>query len=303
MTETSRLVVDGHEIDLSNPDKTLFPAEWDDGPITKVDLVDYYRRVADTMLPHLRYRAVVMTRYPDGIAGEGFYQKHVPDYFPDWVRRAELPKENGTVAHAVCDDAATLVYLAAHACVTLHVWLSRVDRPRQPDRMTFDIDPDGPDFEPVRLAARSLRSTLEREGLTPFVQTTGSKGLHVVTPLEPGPDFDAVREVARALAHEVVDANPDILTLEQRKAARHGRVYIDVMRNAYAQSAVAPYAVRALPGAPVATPLEWHELSSTKLDPQSYNLHNLFRRLGQREDPWAAMADEARSLEKLQLRL
>jgi bifunctional non-homologous end joining protein LigD len=300
MSERTRLVVDRREIDLSNPDKALFPTEWDDGPITKSDLVAYYGRVADTMLPHLSDRALVMTRYPDGIAGEGFFQKHVPGHFPEWIRRAEVAKENGSVTHVVCDDAPTLAYLAAQACITPHVWLSRVDRPDHPDRIIFDLDPSRPGFEAVRFAARALRSALERRGLVPFVQTTGSKGLHVIVPIERGPDFSTARDLARSLAHEVVDDSPDILTMEQRKEARGGRVYIDVMRNAYAQSAVAPYAVRALPGAPVATPLEWHELNNTRLGPQSYNIHNLFRRLGQRQDPWASLDDHARPLQELE---
>lgn len=296
MTETTRLAVDRQEIDLSNPDKTLFPTEWDDGPITKADLVDYYRRVAEVMVPHLRDRALVMTRFPDGIAGEGFFQKHAPSYFPDWIRRTEVTKQNGTVTHVVCDDVATLAFLAAQACITPHVWLSRADHPDQPDRMIFDLDPSQPGFEAVKFAARALRSALDELGLVAFIQTTGSKGLHVVAPIERGPDFATVRDKARSLASQVVSDSPDIITMEQRKEPRGERVYLDIMRNAYAQTAVAPYAVRSLPGAPVATPLDWHELTNSSLDPQSYNINNLFRRLGQRTDPWASINDHARPL-------
>lgn len=298
MTETARLELNRRQIDLPNPDKTLFPTEWDDEPVTKADLVDYYRRVSDLMLPHLRDRPLVMARYPDGIAGHGFYQKNVSDHFPSWIHRVEVAKQDGTVTHVVCDDAATLVYLAGQACITPHSWLSRTDDLDRPDRLVFDLDPSAPGFGAVRSTARALRTLLEELDLVPFVQTTGSKGLHVVVPIVRGPDFDSVRELTRAVARRLAADNPDLVTVEQRKANRGDRVYADVMRNSYAQSAVAPYAVRALPGAPVATPLDWRELSGGKVRPQSYTVRNLPRRLGQRDDPWAGMEDHARPLDR-----
>lgn len=297
MAQMTRVVADRRTIDLSHPDKQMFPIEWSDDPVTKADLVDYYRRIASVMVPHLRDRPLVMTRYPDGIAGHGFYQKDVPDYFPDWIRRAEMPREQGgTVTHVVCDDEATLAYLATQACITPHIWPSRADDPYRPDRLVFDLDPSQPGFDPVRFAARALRSLLGKLDLVPFVQTTGSSGLHVVVPIEPEQSFDEVRELARAVAHRLVTDSPRVLTEEQRKAKRGGRVYVDIMRNAYAQSYVAPYALRSLQGAPVATPLDWVELNDGKLGPQSYNLRNIFRRLGQRDDPWDRMDDHARPL-------
>lgn len=298
MAETMQVVMNRRTIDLSNPDKQMFPTEWSDDPVTKSDLVDYYRRIAEVMVPHLRNRPLVMTRYPDGITGHGFYQKDVPDYFPGWIRRVEIAKrEGGTVTHAVCDDAATLAYLATQACITPHMWPSRVDRPDHPDRLVFDLDPSQPGFDAVKFAARALRSLLIRLDLVPFVQTTGSKGLHVVVPIEPDEDFDAVREFARAVAHRLASDSPDVLTVEQRRSKRGGRVYIDIMRNAYAQSFVAPHALRSLHDAPVATPLDWLELNDRKLGPQSYNLRNIFRRLGQRDDPWAGLDDQTRPLD------
>lgn len=160
-------------IKVSNPDKTLFP---DDG-ITKRHLVDYYRGVAPAMLRHLRGRPLAMQRFPDGISGEGFFQKEVSDHFPDWVLRATIErKEGGTVTHAVGDDTATLAYLANQACITLHAWLSRADRPDTPDRMIFDLDPAHEDLESLRLAARGLRDLLDELGLVAFVMTTGPAG-------------------------------------------------------------------------------------------------------------------------------
>ncbi len=286
---TESVEIDGRTVELSNTGKVLFP----EAGITKGDLVEYYRKVADTMLPHLRGRPVSMHRFPDGIDGKRFFQKDAPDYFPDWIRFEEVAKEGGTVRHVVCDDAATLVYLANQACITPHVWLSRVEHLERPDRLIFDLDPpearsepgSGEDLRPVRRAARTVRDRLRELGLEPFLTTTGSRGFHVVVPLEPEAGFDEVRGFARTLAEDLAEREPDRLTVETRKEKRGDRVFLDYLRNGYAQTAVPPYAVRARPGAPVATPVEWDELDG--LDPRRYTVKNLFQRLGQKEDPWA----------------
>ncbi|MBD0323365.1 MAG: ATP-dependent DNA ligase, partial [Aldersonia sp.] len=210
------------------------------------------------------------------------------------VRRVELPKEGGTVTHVVCDDEATLAYLAGQACITPHVWLSRADRLQYPDRLVFDLDPSGSDFAAVRATARALQELLDELGLVPFVQTTGSRGLHVVVPLERSADFDEVRDFARAAADRVAAEDPDQRTTEARKAKRRGRIYIDTMRNAYAQTTVAPYSVRARPGAPVATPLEWRELG--RVTASRYTVANLARRMARSTDPWRDMDRHARPL-------
>ena len=291
------LEADGRAVEVSSPDKVLFPK---DG-ITKADLADYYARVAGTMLPHLKGRPISMLRYPDGIDGESFFQKDVPDYFPAWIRRAKVEKEGGTLEMMIAEEPAALVYLAGQACITPHVWLSRIDRPQRPDRLIFDFDPPGDDFGPVREAARRMRDLLEELGLAPFVMTTGSRGLHVTVPLDRSADFDQVRAFARDCAELLVARRPDHLTVEHRKAKRGRRVYVDTGRNAYAQTGVAPYAVRALPGAPVATPLDWSELG--RATPRSTTLANLFRRLGRKDDPWAGIDRRAQPLSKAAKRL
>ena len=294
------IVVDSRTIELSNLDKVLFP----DAGLTKGDLVHYYRRISNTMLPYLRNRPLNMHRFPDGIQGEGFFQQHASDYFPPWIERVRVSrKEDGTVEHVVCQDAATLVYLANQACITPHVWLSRIDALDRPDRLVFDLDPPTSDFEPVRAAARHLRSFLEELELPAFVMTTGSRGLHVLIPLDRSEGFDAVRSFARDLATALARRHPQQLTVEQRKAQRNDRVFLDYLRNSYGQTAVAPYSVRARPGAPVATPLEWHELAHRSLGPQSYTLRNIFRRLGQKADPWRDLSDCSISLTAARKRL
>jgi bifunctional non-homologous end joining protein LigD len=291
----AQVEVEGHTIDFSNPDKVLFPA---DG-ITKADLVEYYRRIAEVMVPHLRGRPLMLQRFPDGIEASGFYQKNASKHFPDWIPQVELPKEGGTVDHVVCNDAATLVYLASQACITPHAWLSRADLPDHPDRLIFDLDPSDDDFGVVKLAARAVRKRLEDLGLVPFVQTSGSRGLHVFVPLDRSADFDTVRAFSHQVAEEVAAEHPDLLTVEARKAKREGRLYLDIQRNAYAQTTVSPYGIRARAGAPVATPLEWTELADSDLGPQRYTITNIFRRLSRREDPWADIGSHALPLPKL----
>lgn len=280
--------VDGHEIAVSNRDKPFFP---DDG-ITKGDLIEYYRRIAAVALPHYRGRPLSMQRFPDGIAAEGFFQKNASDYFPGWIDIAELPKEDGTVRHVVVDSAAALVYLADQGMITPHLGLSRVDDVDRPDRLIFDLDPSDDDFAKVQAAAARLRDAFEALDATPFVQTTGSRGLHVVVPLDRSADFDTVRDGAQHLAGILAARHPRDLTTEQRKAKRGDRVYLDTARNAYGQTAVAPYGVRARPGAPVATPLDWDEALASDMTPRKYTLRNIFRRLGNKDDPWRLM-DEA----------
>jgi bifunctional non-homologous end joining protein LigD len=279
-------------IEMSHEDKVLFP---EDG-ITKGDLVAYYREIAGTMLPYVKGRPVMMQRFPDGIGRPGFYQKDIGKELPKWIHRVTVKKVGGQVTHVVCDDAASLVYLANQACITPHVWLSRADQLHLPDQLIFDLDPSRDDFSIVRKAARDLRVLLEELGLPAFVKTTGSRGLHVVIPLVRRTNFEAARAFAREVAQVLVSRDPDHLTIEARKEQRKGRLLIDVMRNAYAQTAVAAYAVRAKPGAPISTPVTWQEVGSSRLTSQRYTLRNMSRLLEQRPDPWAGMFRQAHSL-------
>jgi len=299
MVKKATLKIDAYTVKLTNTNKVFFP---DDG-ITKGDLIDYYHRIAETMLPYVKGRPLMMHRFLHGIKGEGFYQKEVGDYFPEWVKRVKMKKHGGSEDYAVCDNAATLVFLAEQDCITPHVWLSRIDQPENPDLLIFDLDPSDGDFEPVRRAALSLRDLLSTLRLAVFVKTTGSRGLHVVVPLDRAADFDQVRTFAEDVARLVAGRDPDHLTVEQRKDKRRGRVYIDTLRNSYGQTAVAPYAVRAKPGAPVATPLDWGELKNLELNSQSYTMTNIFRRLGQKGDPWDNMWHEPCSLNEPRRRL
>lgn len=288
-------------VEIGNPDKELFP----DSQITKKDLAEYYRRVSDVLLPHAEDRPITMHRFPDGIEEEGFYQKNVPDHFPDWIRteRVETKDENeGPLQQLLLENSADLVYLADQGCIAFHAWLSRMDRLDHPDRMVFDLDPPGGAdpreiFDEVRTAARWIRDLLEEVGLATFVQTSGSKGLHVHVPLDRSADFDAVRTFSQDLVSLLERRHPDDLTTATRKDDRGDRIFLDVARNAYGQTAVLPYSVRARLGAPVATPLEWDELGRSGMHPRRYTMSNLFQRLGQMDDPWKGMGRHRRDLE------
>ena len=174
--------VKSHEIEISHAGKLLFPQ----AGISKADLDEYYLRIAETMLPYLPDRPISIQRFPDGIDGQGFYHKEVPDYFPDWIEtvQVEVKEEGGKQRQVLVNQAATLVFLADQACITPHAWLSRADKLDFPDRLIFDLDPPSDDFAEVRFAAKALNEILREVGLVPYVRTTGSKGAHVVVPLD-----------------------------------------------------------------------------------------------------------------------
>ncbi len=292
--KADELTVGGVTVRLSRTGKPLFGR---DG-ITKGDLIGYYRSVAPRMLPYLRDRPLVMGRYPDGIGGEAIVQKNAPRNVPGWVTTAEVKKKGGTVRHVVCDKPATLVYLANQACIELHVFLSRLGELDRPDQLVFDLDPpDAEQFGQVCGHALRLRRLLEDElGLAAFVKTTGGRGLHVHVPLRAADDFDVARGFARGVAGVLAARFPGQLTTEQRTGGRQGRIYLDVMRNAYAQTAVAPFSVRARPGAHVATPLHWAEVEDRTLSPGQFTLRTVADRLDRVDDPWAGLARRRRGL-------
>ncbi|WP_328878193.1 non-homologous end-joining DNA ligase [Streptomyces sp. NBC_00299] len=298
---TTKVRAGRRTVEVKRVDKVLFPGDGGAKEYTKGDLVDYYRAVAAFMLPHLRGRPLMLERHPDGVDGPQFMQKNTPEHYPDWITRVEVAKEDGTVRHTVCDDVATLVFLADQACLTLHRWLSRTDDIDRPDRMVFDLDPAGDDFGQVREAAGLLGELLDELKLPSAPMTTGSRGLHIVVPLKGEEDFDQVRAFARDVADTLVDAHPDRLTTAARKKDRGDRLYLDIQRNAYAQTAVAPYTVRPRPGAPVATPLTWSHLDDPDLDARRWTIADAVEQA--RTNPWEGVMSRPRALEPARRRL
>lgn len=286
---------------MHRPGKVLFPGDGGAKEYTKADLVDYYRSVAPFMLPHLRGRPLMLQRHPDGLDGPRFMQKNTPEHYPDFIARVELPKEDGTVCHAVCEDTASLLYLADQACITFHRWLSRTSSPDTPDRLVFDLDPAGDDFAAVRRAARWLAGLLDELRLPSAPMTTGSRGVHVVVPLNGRQDFDEVRQFARDVAELLAAGHPDALTTAARKKDRGDRLYLDVQRNGYAQTAVAPFTVRALPGAPVAVPITWEQLDDPGVDARRWSIADAVDQA--RTHPWADLMSRGRALGPARRRL
>jgi bifunctional non-homologous end joining protein LigD len=278
-------------VEITRPDKPLFPSG-----ITKADLASYYERVAEAMLPHLARRPLNYERFPDGIDGQRIFQQHASGHFPDWIRRVSVPARKGTVEHVVASDAATLVYLAGQACIVFHRWLSRSDSLDRPDLLVIDLDPSVHKPAAVRRAALTFGALLRELSLEPWAMTTGSRGYHVVVPLQRRADFDAVRAFARDLAQLAAAREPRTFTNEHRKAKREDKILIDIQRNGYAHTAVAPYSVRPRPSAPVATPLHWDELEESSTRADRWTIADVPRRLEREGDPWREIASHAQTL-------
>ncbi len=284
---------------ITHPEKVLFP---DDG-ITKGDLAEYYRTVAPVMLAHVRGRPITMERYPGGIRWSGFIQKNVSKGFPAWLERVEVPKKDGTVFYPLARDARSLLWLANQNCITPHVWTSRVPRLHQPDMCVFDLDPAEDDLAVLRAAALGLRDLLAEIGLPSWVKTSGSKGFHIVVPLDGKADVGQVAEFAHRVGATLVARDPAHLTQEFSKADRGGRILVDTGRNGYGATFAAAYAVRARPGAPVSAPCTWEEIERGEVGPRTFTLRTVPARIAEIGDLWAGLRRRGRSLARAIRRL
>ena len=261
----------------------MFPA---DG-ITKGDLAAYYEHVAPSMLPHLAGRPVTMERFHRGIGADGFFQKNVEKGAPSWLERVAVPKKDGVVHYPVVTDARGIMWLANQNCITPHVWTSRVPTLFYPDICVFDLDPLEEDPETLRNAALLLRDYLAELGCTTWVKTTGSKGFHVVFPLDGGADSGQVARFAHAVGRALVARDPEHLTQEFYKSDRGGRILIDTGRNEFGATFAAAYAVRPKPTAPVSAPCTWEEIESGRVGPRTFTLRTMAERLERVGDLWA----------------
>ncbi len=279
-------------IEITHADRVLFP---DDG-LTKGDVAAYHAAVADFLVPHLSGRPLMLQRFPTGIGDAGFYQKEAGRGVPRWIRLVEARKSGGVVRHPVVDDAAALLALTNLSTVSFHRWSSRADRLERPDLLIIDLDPSTDEFEAVRRAAYWTREVLDELDLVAYLQLTGSRGVHVMVPLDRSAETDEVAAFADGVALLLVQRHPHELTIEGRKESRARRLYVDVARNGWAQTSVAPYSVRPLRGAPVATPITWEELDDPNLRANRWSMSTVPDRLVARGDPWRDMWRHARSL-------
>ena len=271
---------------ISNTDKVLFP---DDG-ITKGEVVEYYRQVSKWLLPYLVNRPLMLTRYPDGIRGKSFFQKGAPQKSPDFVRtiRVRNEEEQRDIDQIVCDDLRTLEWCANLATLPLHIPASRVGSLAQADWAVIDFDPKGAPFADVMTLALALHERCERAGLPTFVKTSGANGMHVLIPLARQLDHAGARQLSELLSQLLVADHPKISTLERAIPKRQGRVYVDALQNGLGKLMASPFCVRALPGAPVAMPLEWSEVQAG-LTARTFTVKNAIARLEAKGDPMAPL--------------
>jgi bifunctional non-homologous end joining protein LigD len=280
---------------ITHPEKILFPA---DG-ITKGELAAYYELIAPLMLPHLRRRPITMERYHRGITEPGFFQKDVSKGFPEWLKRVEVPKKDGTVHHPLANDTRSLLWLANQNSITIHVWPSRAPNLYHPDICIFDLDPSQEnDLEPLRAAALHLRELLAELGLPSWIKTSGSKGFHIAVPLDGKSDFGEVARFAHRVGEVMVQRDPENLTQEFSKVDRGGRILVDTGRNGYSATYAATYTVRAKPGAPVSAPCTWEELERGVVGPGTFTLRSMGQRGADVGDLWADLLKTKRSLKR-----
>jgi bifunctional non-homologous end joining protein LigD len=277
---------------ITHPDKVLFP---DDG-ITKGELASYYEAIAPIMVPHIRARPVTMERFPNGIDKPGFIQKDVSKGFPAWLKRVEVPKKGGVVHHPLITDAKSLLWVTNQNCITPHVWTSRAPNLYGPDICVFDLDPSEDEPDVLRSAALALRDLLKELGLPSWVKTSGSKGFHIVVPLDGKMETGNVAGFAHAVGSVLVTRDPRHLTQEFSKSDRGGRILVDTGRNGYSATFAAAYAVRAKPGAPVSAPCTWEEIERGDVGPRTFTLRTMAGRIAEVGDLWADMRRHRRSL-------
>jgi bifunctional non-homologous end joining protein LigD len=277
---------------ITHPEKLLFP---DDG-ITKGEVAAYYEAVAERMLPHLRGRPVTLERFPAGIGAKGFMQKDVVKGFPEWLERVEVPKKQGSTHYPLVADVRSLLWIANQNCITPHVWTSRVPDLDRPDLCVFDLDPTHDEPDVLRAATLAVRDLLAELGLRSWLKTSGSKGFHIVVPLDGGAGFEEVWPFAHGVGAVLVKRDPARLTQEFIKADREGRILVDTGRNGYSATFAAAYALRPKPGAPVSAPCTWDELEQGRVGPRSFSLRTMAERLARVGDVWADLHAYPQSL-------
>lgn len=287
MARTSQLTQIGkHKIELSNLEKVLFPDEH----IIKAEIIEYYLTIAPTILQHIKNRPLSLVRFPDGISGERFFQKNKPEWTPDWVASVVLGDGEKAIDYILATEEATLVWLANLACLELHQMQSHKPTLEKPDYFVFDLDPpEGEAFRHVVETAFALKEQIERYGYHTFVKTTGGKGVHILVPVEAQWDYHTVFAAAQSIAKPFVEKHARTTTLHIKKDARKGKILVDIYRNRFGQTIVAPYSIRGRAGAPVSAPLSWDDLRQTD-DPRELNIASVKDKVLAQGDAWEGFA-------------
>ncbi|HKV67691.1 MAG TPA: DNA ligase D [Gaiellales bacterium] len=287
----------GRPLELSNLDKVF----WPDEKITKGDLIDFYRAVADVAVPHLEGRPFTMKRYPDGIAAKPFFQKNAPSHMPDWIPTAEFPatsretREKRMIRYPLVNEESALLWMANMGCIDLNAWCSRIDKPDRPDFALFDLDPTPQaGFAAAAEVALLIRDALAAVDLRGYPKTSGSDGVHVLVPLARRYGYDQTRAVVLAVSRALASMRPDLVTTEWSKAKRHG-VLIDANQNGPGRTIAFAYSVRPKAGAPVSTPVTWDELRAG-VDPDAFTMSVVLDRLSRHGDLHAPVLEDRQAL-------
>jgi bifunctional non-homologous end joining protein LigD len=291
------LTVNGHELKLTNLDKIYWPKE----KATKLDLINYYLKIAPFMLPYMKERPQSLHRHPNGINGPSFFQKNTEGKILPWIptHRDFSESTNAYVNYLICNDEATLIYMANMGCIEMHPWHSRVQSWNKPDWSLIDLDPDGNiKFEQVIECAQVVKKILDSLGAGSCVKTSGSTGIHIYVPLGAKYDFDQSKQFAELVVTLVHHELPGYTSLERSPSKRRNKIYLDYLQNRQTQTAAAPYSLRPKPGVPVSTPLHWEEVKRG-LTPTTYNMHNIFDRLKTEGDLFGAVLGKGINLEKI----
>jgi bifunctional non-homologous end joining protein LigD len=294
-SKEGEIKINNRKLKLTNLDKLYFP---DEG-YTKGDVIEYYRKVSKYILPYLKDRPESLNRHPNGIKEEGFYQKDVADLPPDWVKTEKIYSEHNDkkIKYLVCNDEATLVYMANLGCIELNPWFSRVGSLDNPDYLVIDLDPEDISFDKVVETALVVKVVFDIAGADSYCKTSGATGLHIYVPLNEKYNYDVARDFAHLIANIVHDRTRAFTSLERNPAKRQKKVYLDYLQNRTGQTLAAPYSLRPKPGAPVSTPLKWEEVK-IGLDPKDYNISNTMRRLGKTGDLFKKVLGKGINIEK-----
>ncbi len=287
------VTIDGRALKFTNLHKPYYPA---DG-VAKRDVINYYDAVADLILPHLEDRPLSLKRYPDGIQGEYFFQKHTPEAYPAWLRTELIESEHAAAINYVfAQDRSSLLYLANLGCIDQNPWMSRAGSLDHPDWVLIDLDPQECEFDLIVEAALLVKQALDEIGLAGYPKTTGGDGMHIYIPLEPGYSYEESRTFAELIARLVTQRRPQMFTTPRSVARRQkNRVYFDYLQNAKSKTIAAPYVLRAYAGAPVATPLEWSEVRRG-LHPGQFTIFNARERFREKGDLFRGVLERRQSL-------
>lgn len=258
---------------ITHPEKVIYPED----QITKKMVVDYYQQIAGSMYSLTKNHMLSMQRFPEGINHEGFWHKNCPNFFPDWIKRFKTFKEDlEEISYIVISKSEIFPFLANYYSIVNHIWTSTYLKPHKPDRIIFDLDPSSKnDFAKVQEIAIVMHEQLNRQKLNNFVMTTGSRGLHIVLPIKQIYNYEQIKKFAQDFANHIVNLMPNKATINVRKEKRENKVFIDVLRNNYAQTSIAPYSLRSLLHAPVAAPISWDEVFSANLSPDKFKISDV----------------------------